>query len=466
MSSKDRAQVEAELTGAPKVEASAKQINKALGDVKKTAGEGISASVNKSTASLQVMGAKADALRSALSPQAILGGFVGGMVAQGLSSVVSYLNEASNAAQALGEHTSGVARRAGVDMGSLSKMTAEQARHSTQGADAGLDFVDAVNQISYGGKGAAESLREVENVATMLGRSDKDLAPFIASLQKMYGLNVDVGREMNALIEKAQRLHTIGGAQALIDSVAGLGALGQVSHQGEAAKDKVLAFRAVAGKTLNPDEANALTDRMVGFVKGNANKIAMTPGLGLKYGDIIDPKTGQVRDPVATMQAVQKWAATKGRTPEERNFRLGNTFGPEALPLFGFDYGEVTREADPRTKAARAKAAAIEAARKEEAYRNSPEGIEALQKQRSKRRDEAIGEPFRVLSRKVSGAAGWLADQTLDALTMGSYTGGGGGGDLSKKLDENTAALKANTEAIKPGAGVSLTVKKKPAGNH
>lgn len=385
--SKERAVIEAELAGAAKVEADAKKINRALGDTKKAAGEELAAGINKSTAGLQVFGAKADALKGLLSPQALLGGVVGGAVLASIKSVTDYLGVAAGKAREFEDKTSGAARRSGADLAGLRQAVNRNTTDTLQGVDAQLEYVDAVQQTSYGGKGAAAALKTVGDVATMLGRKDADFAAVTAAMMKMQGVGVDVGAQLKGMVGLASEFKTVGGPAALLDGIAQLrGALAQLTPE---AAEKIKVLQAtLQGQGMTPEAAAGRAGGLAGLVK--ARWMDIERNLGHK---VLSP-SGEAADPVQTTKELRALVDRKYGTKDTvaRRFATLSEFGPELGSLIlGTDFKAIEQASTPEAVAARQKAAEAEIARKKAAHLASPEGQRELQRQRDEQIQREVG---------------------------------------------------------------------------
>ena len=339
----DRAVISAEMDGAGKVIADAKKISGALRGAEKDAAATAKAAekAGDSTGGLRGLGAEADALRSKLNPQALLGGVLGGFVASGIGQVMSLVSAAADKAQSFGETTSRTARRAGLDLGALRATVKGNETATLQGADAQADFVAALAKTSYNGKGAMASLRSVGYAATASGRDLSELVPVVASIQD--GLNVkgDVGDELQRLGDLAQRLKSIGGPQALQDGIAALRpALQQINIAGAGARANLEAFFAVLSSNRRPGAAQSVVSGAIGLIKGRSTDVERT----LKRNVINDD--GEVEKPLEVLEDLQKHLRNryKGNKAAQRRASIAE-FGPElGTAIYATDFGKVKEE--------------------------------------------------------------------------------------------------------------------------
>lgn len=106
---------------------------------------------------------------------------------------------------------------------------------------------------------------------------------------------------------------------------------------------RLAALRAELETKMDPGRAQELTAIAVSFVQGHIKELAMTPGLRLRYADIVDEATGQPRDPVKVMAAVKKWISKKFPNDDERDFSFSASYGPDVTALLHVDYDAVER---------------------------------------------------------------------------------------------------------------------------
>lgn len=438
--SKDRATIEAELAGAAKFEADAKKVNRALGDVKKTAGEGVAAGFNKATAGVQVFGAKVDAVRGLLNPSVLLGGTIGAAVTASVGAVVSYLNQSGEKAKTFSERTAITARQVRASLGEMRMDLRVNEQTTLQSADAQQDYLAAVEQSTYGGADAAKSLETVAQAATLMGRKAADMAPFAASIQTLYGHSEDVGVKLEELVAKADRLSVNGGPKALLDTVAALRpALANVSQEAGVAGDKLLAMAAVLQGRMRPGQAQAVTSGAVGMIQGRWMDIERTLG-----HQVLD-KDGNVADPVQTIKEIRAVADKKYGKGESRakRFAMLNEFGPQLgsaiLNMTDDDFEKMELEAVYKPRASTQKSfdrmiTSSADARAQQALYRGEEG------------ERLVGTPIMSMGRRWDEL--WSGGIWGHDLTQ--HGGGGGGGqgaptiNISAESAERIGAATAN----------------------
>lgn len=396
----DRAVIEAELQGAGKVAADAKKMKGALADAKKE-GEGAKQAGAGAAGEVRGLGQQVDALRSGLNPQAILGGFLGGAVVQGLSSLVGYLGQAGDKAKEFGEQTSATARRAGVDVDKLRGSYLANELATLQSRDAQDALVQEVEKLNYGGRGAAASLEGLGKIATSSGRSVREYAPLVASLQDGLGIVGDVSGEVERLIAEAQRLNVIGGPQAFLDTVAAIRpALQQINSDVDESGRKFLAFTAQLSSRLRPEQARSVASGAEGAIRGRLLDVERVLGRQVLGED------GKIKDPVRVLEELRARAfKMNGGNKAYARAGLIKAFGPDlGQQIYSTDFAKV------RDDAARSDRAATQESF--DAFLATDEGKRAAREAKSSQREIAAGTG--VLS--LEDAAGEAKEQAIDSL--------------------------------------------------
>ena len=344
----ERAVIAAELDGAGKVVSEARKVGDALAQAKKK-GEGVRQETKGASSEVQGLGAQVDSLRSAFSPAKLLGGAIGGLVLGTIGAAVSYLKEGAAQARDFGDKTENAARRAGTELGAYRDTIGATERETQQSADAQVDLVNQVQRLSYGGATAAASLRGLGATATASGREIQEYAGVVASLQDGLRLTGNVSGEIDRLMESARRLGTVGGPDALLDTIAALRpAFSQVSTEAAGAAAKLEAFAAVASKKLRPEQARSVVANAIGTVQARAYDIQRATGV-----DPLDEK-GDVKDPLATLRTLRDRALRQNRTRGEAVMGLSKVLDARtARFVLSKDFDSIDAEAQNTDKADR-----------------------------------------------------------------------------------------------------------------
>ena len=423
--SEDRAVIRAELEGAGKVAAEAKKIGSSLKDAAKSGGaaKDNARAAGKEAASV---GGQIDSLKSALSPTRLLGGVVGGLVLSTVGAAVNYMREGSAKARDWGDKTANAARRAGTDLAAFRSTVSGTERDTIQATDAQIELVNEVQRLSYGGAGAAASLRGIGAVATASGRDVREFSGVLASLQDGLGIVGDASGEVSRLIETSRRLGTIGGADALLDSVAALRSVfSQVNTEAPGAASKLEALLAVASKRLKPEQARGVVANVIGTIQARAYDIQRATGI-----DPLDER-GNVRDPIATMRMLRD-RALKQNGGDKRLATMGltKTFDARAARFLMDDpFGEIEAESKKTDKS--------QAEEGLKAFLRTPEGARQAREVRSEQRQRAAGE----YALKAEDAYGEGKEAAIGALSD-SFSSGGG--------QQSTAAPQPMGDALTP----------------
>lgn len=207
-------------------------------------------------------------------------------------------------------------------------------------------WASEVGQLRYSFDGAVDSMRGIEGLGALTGRSAsqyKGLAVELATVGKVSG---DTTHAVGVLTAQAEKLGVVGGVAAFADQVQGLG--DTISHfavKSEADFLRVTAAAAGLGKGLNPQAAQRVQQSALGYVASN------TLGIERYLGHSVTDEHGQVKDAMGTLQEyVEKVKRQYGKNAH-RN--LTYTFGAEtASALENADWGAMKSAASiaPSTK--------------------------------------------------------------------------------------------------------------------
>ena len=397
----DRAVISAELDGAGKVVSEARKVGDALAQAKKK-GEGVKSETKDASSAAQGLGAQVDALKSSFSPTKLLGGAIGGLVLGTIGAAVSYLKEGAAQARDFGDKTANAARRAGTELGTYRDTIGATERETLQSADAQSDLVNEVQRMSYGGATAAASLRGVAAAATATGRDVREFGGVIASLQDGLGIVGNVSGEIDRLMESARRLGTVGGPDALLDTIAALRpAFSQVSTEAAGAAAKLEAFAAVASKKLRPEQARSVVANAISTVQARAYDIQRATGV-----DPLDEQ-GNVKDPLATLRTLRDRALRQNRTRGEAVMGLSKVLDARtARFVLSKDFDTIDAEAQNADKAQ------TEAGL--QSFLKTPEGTRRAREVRAEQRQRSAG----TSALKVQDELGEVKEAGIGALAQ------------------------------------------------
>jgi len=227
------------------------------------------------------------------------------------------------------------------------------------------DFAKSLGRVTYDSKFAVDSVGAFSDEALATGRSLGDYGQLGFVFEQIGVKSQDVRKHLGQLTDIAKQVGTIGGPNALKDSIASLGGVLQgVSTQTEEARTRFEALVAVLGKGLKPQQQQQVASQAISFIQSNRRKLEFALGR-----NVVNDK-GEVDDPLSIIRDYQKFIDNrfgKGKSAVKRNAIL-ETFGPVfGSSLLNFNSAEAERVA------ATAKdngLAAVEAAK----FRESKEG--------------------------------------------------------------------------------------------
>lgn len=433
----DRAVIEAELQGTGKVVTDAKKIGSALKDSKKE-GEGAKASAAGAKGEVRGLGQEVDSFRKTLDPRALLGGVIGGGLVAGLSMLVGYLSQASQKAREFGEQSSATARRAGIDVGQLRQSYLQNELATLQSAQAQDALVQEVQKLTYGGKGASESLEGLGKVATASGRSLQEYAPLVASLQDGIGIVGNVSAEVERLIEQARRLNVIGGPDAFLDTIAVLRpALAEVAQGADQGARKLMALAAVTSQRMRPDQARSAVGGAEAFIKSRVLDVERVLGRQVLGAD------GRIQDPVRIMKELRARAVrNNGGSAARTRAGLMHEWGVDGgNMLYHTDFAKVEEEALRQDRAATEQAF--------QSFLKTPEGQRAAREAREGQRDLKAGGAYQ----DIKDAAGQAKEQAIEAL-QGNYQSATTMADQPRQLGPAGDPLAPDLQQL--GQGIKL----------
>ncbi len=260
----EKARIVAELTGGSAVASEAAKIDKALAGV-----GGVARTVGGAVA-----GMAAETLR-----------------AVGVMQTINIANAVEQAKQ-LDLATARLGQSAGVS-GTALKNTFDAVESKTLASSSAMtQFATALGRVTYDGKGAVASVSALADEALATGRDLGDELPLAVAMR---GMGVEAERltgELGRVRDIAETVGTIGGPQALKDTLAALGpVLAGVSTQTDESRAKLEALVAVLGKGLKPQQAQAVAGSALQAVRARAMDIERVTGRRLldDNGNLVDP---------------------------------------------------------------------------------------------------------------------------------------------------------------------------------
>lgn len=423
MGNKQRAEIEAVLSGTKKVESDALSMAGTFEKVAARIQSGLGAG-------LKTVGG---ALSNVIS---------GGLQAAGVFQSIN-LAAAVEQAKQLDAVTARLGQSAGV-AGTTLKASFEAAESKTlTSAVAMAEVAKSLGRVTYDGKFAAQSLEALGDDALAMGRELGDELPLAAALHGLGVQSKDVQGELGRLTDIAQRLNLVGGPAALKDTIAALGPqLAGVAADSDQARAKLEALVGVMSKGLKPERAREVSAGVLNAIKSRALEFERITGR-----QVLD-ENGQVKDPTEILRALKANVDKrfgKGDSAAKRRALLAE--GDLGLALMRTDFGEVDRlAASTRDTGATAKAA--------ESFRQSTEG-KRLNAQLTKERG------MRSAGEVALGIHDTLVDKlgvpgAVGAELVGGQVVLGGAKALAGTTGKGLAALGGGTAATMLGVSASF----------
>lgn len=332
----EKARIVAELTGGSAVASEAAKIDKALAGV-----GGVARTVGGAVA-----GMAAETLR-----------------AVGVMQTINIANAVEQAKQ-LDLATARLGQSAGVS-GTALKNTFDAVESKTLASSSAMaQFATALGRVTYDGKGAVASVSALADEALATGRDLGDELPLAVAMR---GMGVEAERltgELGRVRDIAETVGTIGGPQALKDTLAALGpVLAGVSTQTDESRAKLEALVAVLGKGLKPQQAQAVAGGALQAVRSRAMDIERVTGRR-----VLDDN-GNLVDPGKALADIKRLADKRfGKNEEAKRRALMSDFGQDlGLAIMRTNFDEVDKLASSSKDKGKT---AAEAA----AFRDSKEG--------------------------------------------------------------------------------------------
>jgi hypothetical protein len=331
----DRAVIEATLEGGQKVVTEADKIKKALTAAQKAAEDEAKTIAGSLSAGIGKAGIAAEKLHGALSPAALFGGAVlGGAVMSGLGAIVGYFGEAKDAAQDFQEKTATTSRRTGTDVSSLRDTYSKLEVETLQSAEANDAFVRSLQETTYGGADAINSLRGLDIAATLSGRSITDLSAIMQALSGSLQVH-DLDSALASIDEMAKRLGVNGGPKAFQDSLVGLrNVMSQMGPASEGARAKLFGIQAVLQKRMAPEQARQAAQGMLNYALSHEDDIRRLTGYNAR------DKNGQLKDPEELVHQLHNATSKKAAFKRLAVRELGGLAG---MALVNYDHDAVER---------------------------------------------------------------------------------------------------------------------------
>jgi hypothetical protein len=194
----------------------------------------------------------------------------------------------------------------------------------------------SVGRLTYSYEGAAKAAKGMKEYAALTGESFHDVEPLAVALQTVGHVAGDTSRAVGMIVAQAEKLHAVGGAQAIGDSFLRLqGQISQLANSEDVSKVTAL-LGGFGSKSLTPQQRERALGSVMSRIESNPE------GFERFLGHSITDENGHVQD----MAGVLRELAEYGRRGRGQRKRLQFTFGAEAAAaLVNTDY-EAIREAE------------------------------------------------------------------------------------------------------------------------
>lgn len=300
----------------------------------------------------------------------------------------------------------------------------------------------AFGKLSYQIGAAGKDLEALNEVATAQNRELGDELPLGLMLRKAIGPAGDMRAELAKLADQAESLGYNGGPQAFEDMLGSMSeALSHVSMETDDARSKLTAFFGALTKNASPDQQKRIGGSIVNKLEGDAEGWSRTVGY-----DILDPKTGKVKDPGKVMRDYRAKVLREYGTGQAALRVLRRGLGDEAgTALYNLDDVAAGQAENPNAKSA-AGSAAAEA---QNELLNSKAGqAKAAELKRQNDLRKEVGGP-------LADAQAWWANAWADHPVAGQVANWVVGGAASGGAGYLGAALKGAGTVAKTGAALA-----------
>ena len=245
----------------------------------------------------------------------------GGVKAAGIFQTID-LGKGVDSVRTLDKITAQLGQTSGLSAGQLKTLFETTEKRGGASAVALAQVAKSIASVTYDSKDAAESVGALADVAQSLGRDVQDEIPLGVALHNAGIAAKDLPATIGKVVDMAQRLKTVGGPQALLDTVAALDTqLAHVSKSGDGV-NRTIALIATATKGLSPQKAKEVGAQLLDDLRSNAPAIERT--IGRKVLD----RNGDLMDPAQIYSDLAKRRKNIHGSDDEQRRVLINTYGP------------------------------------------------------------------------------------------------------------------------------------------
>ncbi len=214
----------------------------------------------------------------------------GGIRAAGIFQTID-LGKGVDSVKTLDKLTAQLGQTSGVSAGQLKSLFETTEKRGGASAVALAQVAKSIASVTYDSKDATESVGALADVAQSLGRDVQDEIPLGIALHNAGIAAKDLPGALGKIVDIAARLKTVGGPQALLDTVAALDTqLAHVSKEGDGV-NRTIALIATATKGLSPQKAKEVGAQLLDDLRANARAVERTIGRKIldENGDLKDP---------------------------------------------------------------------------------------------------------------------------------------------------------------------------------
>ena len=245
----------------------------------------------------------------------------GGIRAAGIFQTID-LGKGVDSVKTLDKLTAQLGQTSGVSAGQLKSLFETTEKRGGASAVALAQVARSIASVTYDSKDATESVGALADVAQSLGRDVQDEIPLGIALRNAGITAKELPGELGKIVDIATRLKTVGGPQALLDTVAALDdQLAHVAKEGDGV-NRTIALIATATKGLSPQKAKEVGAQLLDDLRANAPAVERT--IGRKILD----ENGDLKDPAQVYADLAKRRQSLHGSADAQRRVLINSYGP------------------------------------------------------------------------------------------------------------------------------------------
>lgn len=368
----------------------------------------------------------------------------GGIRAAGIFQTID-LGKGVDSVKTLDKLTAQLGQTSGQSASQIKSLFETTEKRGGASAVALAQVAKSIASVTYDSKDATESVGALADVAQSLGRDVQDEIPLGIALRNAGITAKELPGALGKIVDIAARLKTVGGPQALLDTVAALDTqLAHVSKEGDGV-NRTIALIATATKGLNPQKAKEVGAQLLDDLRANAPAVERT--IGRK---IID-ENGDLKDPAQIYADLAKRRQNiHGSTDAQRRVLI-NSYGPAlGTALQRTSFADVD-QLNSLAKDTGAVSAGAQAYRNTDAGKRNVAAIERLAAERNLANPiQQVGDAVNQSSPYASTALGLAADGVK--VGVGGYIAKNGVLNTARAAGSAVAGAGAGTLAVAAGA--------------